>query len=73
MRLPPHVTSRRSKEAMPAKIRQLKRELSQVGFVVYLHYSMLLEWDPEDEIYVVTAPELPGCLRHGRTLEEAID
>jgi len=35
--------------------------------------AMLLEWVPEDEIYVVTVPELPGCLTHGRTLEEAID
>jgi hypothetical protein len=33
-RLPLHVRSWRSKEAMPRKIRQLKRELSQVGFVV---------------------------------------
>ena len=35
--------------------------------------AMLLEWVPEDEIYVVTVPELPGCLTHGRTLEDAID
>jgi predicted RNase H-like HicB family nuclease len=38
----------------------------------YGHYSMTLEWDPVDEIYVVTVPELPGCNTHGRTLEEAV-
>jgi predicted RNase H-like HicB family nuclease len=36
------------------------------------HYSMLLEWDPHDDIYVVTVPELPGCHTHGETLEEAV-
>jgi predicted RNase H-like HicB family nuclease len=38
----------------------------------YGHYSMMLEWDPNDRIYVVTVPELPGCQTHGTTLEEAI-
>jgi predicted RNase H-like HicB family nuclease len=36
------------------------------------HYSMVLEWDPEDRIYVVTVPELPGCRTHGKTYEEAV-
>jgi predicted RNase H-like HicB family nuclease len=36
------------------------------------HYSMTLEWDPQDQIYVVTVPELPGCQTHGRSLEEAV-
>ena len=38
----------------------------------YGHYSMVLEWDPEDGIYVVTVPELPGCATHGSTREEAV-
>lgn len=38
----------------------------------YGHYSMILEWDPEDQIYVVTVPELPGCMTHGSTREEAV-
>lgn len=36
------------------------------------HYSMLLEWDPTDDIFVVTVPELPGCMTHGDTYEEAV-
>lgn len=36
------------------------------------HYSMIIEWDPEDKIYVVTVPELPGCMTHGYSHEEAI-
>jgi predicted RNase H-like HicB family nuclease len=38
----------------------------------YDHYSMFIQWDPEDHIYVVTVPELPGCMTHGKTYEEAI-
>ncbi len=36
------------------------------------HYAMLIEWSPEDGVYIVTVPELPGCRTHGSTREEAI-
>lgn len=36
------------------------------------HYSMVIQWDPHDHIYVVSVPELPGCMTHGRTYEEAV-
>ena len=36
------------------------------------HYSMILQWDPLDRIYVVTVLELPGCQTHGATYEEAV-
>ena len=36
------------------------------------HYSMLIQWDDEDKIYVVSVPELPGCRTHGKTYKEAI-
>src|SRR5690349_19004720 len=36
------------------------------------HYSMIIEWSTEDEVYIVTVPELPGCRTHGRTREEAV-
>ena len=38
----------------------------------YKHYSMTIEWDPDDHIYVVQVPELPGCVTHGDTYEEAV-
>ncbi len=34
-------------------------------------YSVTMEWDPDDAIFVVTVPDLPGCRTHGRTYEEA--
>ena len=37
-----------------------------------MHYSMIIQWDPRDDIYVVTVPELPGCVTHGATYEEAV-
>lgn len=34
-------------------------------------YSMTIAWDPEDRIFVVSVPELPGLHTHGETYEEA--
>ncbi len=36
------------------------------------HYSMLIEWSDEDKAYIVTVPELPGCMTHGVTYAEAV-
>lgn len=33
---------------------------------------MLIQWDPRDNIYVVTIAELSGCRTHGDTYTEAI-
>lgn len=38
----------------------------------YEHYSMVIEWSDEDDVYVVTVPELPGCRTHGETYDEAV-
>ena len=35
------------------------------------HYSMLIQWDDEDDIFVVSIPELK-LKTHGKTYEEAI-
>jgi len=37
-----------------------------------LHYSMIIQWEPTGQIYVVTVPELEGCVTHGKTYEEAV-
>jgi predicted RNase H-like HicB family nuclease len=36
------------------------------------HYSMFIQWDARDAIYVVSVPEISGCKTHGKTREEAI-
>jgi len=36
------------------------------------HYSMFIQWSDEDNTYIVTVPELPGCKTHGDTYEEAV-
>ncbi len=38
----------------------------------YEHYSMIIQWSDEDNAYIVTVPELPGCRTHGETYEEAL-
>lgn len=35
-------------------------------------YSMLIQWSPEDETYIVTVPELPGLMTHGETHDQAV-
>ncbi len=37
-----------------------------------LQYSMIIEWGAENEVYIVTVPELPGCRTHGSTYKEAV-
>jgi predicted RNase H-like HicB family nuclease len=35
-------------------------------------YEMIIWWSADDEAYVVDVPELPGCMAHGATRQEAI-
>jgi len=35
-------------------------------------YEMIIWWSDEDAAYVVEVPELPGCLAHGATRQDAI-
>lgn len=35
-------------------------------------YEMIIWWSAEDDAYVVDVPELPGCMAHGATRQEAI-
>ena len=36
------------------------------------HYSILIEWEPQGQVYIASVPELPGCISHGATYEEAL-
>lgn len=35
-------------------------------------YEMIIYWSDEDDAFVVDVPELPGCMAHGNTREEAL-
>ena len=35
-------------------------------------YSMVIQWSVEDQVYIVTVPELPGCKTHGKTYAKAV-
>lgn len=39
---------------------------------VMSHYALVIERDPRSDVYVVTVPDLEGCVTHGRTYEEAV-
>jgi len=36
------------------------------------HYRYQIDWDNEDKIHIVSITELPGCMTHGKTFEEAM-
>lgn len=35
-------------------------------------YSIFIKYDPIDKIFVASVPELPGCMAHGDTKEQAL-
>lgn len=35
-------------------------------------YSMVMSWSEEDQAYIVSVPELPGCMADGKTPEEVV-
>lgn len=35
-------------------------------------YSLIVEWSEEDDAYLVTVPDLPGCATHGATYRDAV-
>ena len=37
-----------------------------------LKYSILVQYDERDNIYVASVPELQGCMAHGDTPEDAM-
>ncbi len=37
-----------------------------------LEYSVIIQYDNDDKIYVASIPELQGCMAHGKTKEEAL-
>ena len=35
-------------------------------------YRIILYWSEEDSVFIANVPELPGCMAHGYTQEEAL-
>ena len=36
-------------------------------------YSMIMSWSEEDQAYIVSVPELPGCMADGETPQKAVE
>lgn len=36
------------------------------------HYEIIIYWSDEDQAFLAEAPELPGCMAHGNSYEEAL-
>ena len=37
-----------------------------------LKYEIIIFWSNEDDAYIAETPELPGCMAHGKTHEDAL-
>lgn len=37
-----------------------------------MKYSVFIQYDETDNIYIASVPELKGCMAHGRTPSEAL-
>lgn len=37
-----------------------------------MEYSIFIQYDTQDKIYVASIPELSGCIAHGDTREQAM-
>lgn len=37
------------------------------------HYTIVLDPNPDEGMYTVTVPALPGCLTQGKSLEECVE
>lgn len=35
-------------------------------------YEIIIYWSMEDQAFIAEVPELPGCMAHGSTYEEAL-
>lgn len=35
-------------------------------------YRIILYWSEEDSVFIADVPELPGCMAHGDTQDEAL-
>ena len=35
-------------------------------------YEIIMYWSAEDNAFITEVPELPGCIAHGETQEEAL-
>lgn len=44
----------------------------KVKYYLSLNYPMIATWEPDDKIYVVEFPDLPGCIAHGKTPNSAV-
>lgn len=36
-------------------------------------YTMIISWSDDDQAYIVSVPELPGCMADGKTPTEAVE
>jgi len=62
----------RSKQGSADPSPRLKAGESSARSVESLKYQIIISWSDRDEAFVAKVPELPGCMAHGATYEDAL-
>jgi predicted RNase H-like HicB family nuclease len=47
--------------------------LTEEELVAVRRYALVIEWSDEDQVFLATAPDLPGVRTHGSTRAEAAE
>ena len=46
--------------------------ITEADTAAAMRYAIIVEWSPEDDVYVVSVPDFPEIHTHGATREEAV-
>lgn len=44
-----------------------------LGGILMAKYAMIVSWSNDDNCYIVSVPDLPGCMADGETPQKAVE
>ncbi len=62
----------RGQEALEEINRLKSQNGEKTGGLAECKYSVYIQYDADDEIFVACIPEFPGCMAHGKTREDSL-
>lgn len=51
----------------------VREEVKDLAYYKALNYEVIISYDSFDKIFIARIPELPGCLSHGESPDEAFE
>ena len=65
---------RAGNSAKPYQVKQVRNIIVKykLGGKLMYKYEIIIYWSKEDAVFIAEIPELPGCMAHGDTPEDAL-